>query len=141
MEYIAFSLFCFIMCSSYIFSIALILGDGLYNFVKVLYFTATNIHATVKRKNPETCKYKWPHNFSSSQGCQSNPPHTLKSYQSQLFFSHVIKIAINVSTDHQQKKKKKQNQQHITKWINLHLFCVNACNIAFQIWYKAAFGI
>ncbi|KAG5045795.1 hypothetical protein JHK86_015201 [Glycine max] len=35
-------------------SIALILGDGLYNFVKVLYFTATNIHATVKRKNPET---------------------------------------------------------------------------------------
>ncbi|KAL5192582.1 Metal-nicotianamine transporter YSL3 [Glycine soja] len=42
-------------------SIALILGDGLYNFVKVLYFTATNIHATVKRKNPETCKYKWPH--------------------------------------------------------------------------------
>nr|KYP50603.1 Metal-nicotianamine transporter YSL3 [Cajanus cajan] len=32
-------------------SIALILGDGLYNFVKVLYFTATNIHATVKKKN------------------------------------------------------------------------------------------
>ncbi|XP_061358195.1 metal-nicotianamine transporter YSL3 isoform X3 [Gastrolobium bilobum] len=32
-------------------SIALILGDGLYNFVKVLYFTSTNIHATMKRKN------------------------------------------------------------------------------------------
>ncbi|XP_027333501.1 metal-nicotianamine transporter YSL3 isoform X2 [Abrus precatorius] len=35
-------------------SIALILGDGLYNFVKVLYFTATNIHATVKKKNLNT---------------------------------------------------------------------------------------
>ncbi|XP_061358194.1 metal-nicotianamine transporter YSL3 isoform X2 [Gastrolobium bilobum] len=35
-------------------SIALILGDGLYNFVKVLYFTSTNIHATMKRKNLST---------------------------------------------------------------------------------------
>ncbi|KAI5398901.1 Metal-nicotianamine transporter ysl3 [Lathyrus oleraceus] len=32
-------------------SIALILGDGFYNFVKVLYFTATNIHANMKKKN------------------------------------------------------------------------------------------
>lgn len=30
-------------------SIALILGDGLYNFLKILYFTATNIHARMKR--------------------------------------------------------------------------------------------
>ncbi|XP_058752989.1 metal-nicotianamine transporter YSL3-like [Vicia villosa] len=32
-------------------SIALILGDGFYNFLKVLYFTATNIHANMKKKN------------------------------------------------------------------------------------------
>ncbi|CAJ2667386.1 unnamed protein product [Trifolium pratense] len=32
-------------------SIALILGDGFYNFVKVLYFTATNIHANMKKKD------------------------------------------------------------------------------------------
>jgi hypothetical protein len=37
-------------------SIALILGDGLYNFLKILYFTATNIHARAKR-NLKTCKW------------------------------------------------------------------------------------
>ncbi|CAL0319540.1 unnamed protein product [Lupinus luteus] len=31
--------------------IALILGDGLYNFIKILYFTAKNIHASIKKKN------------------------------------------------------------------------------------------
>ncbi|XP_041009862.1 metal-nicotianamine transporter YSL3 [Juglans microcarpa x Juglans regia] len=31
-------------------SISLILGDGLYNFLKILYFTATNIHAEVNKK-------------------------------------------------------------------------------------------
>ncbi|KAF3432765.1 hypothetical protein FNV43_RR23867 [Rhamnella rubrinervis] len=35
-------------------SIALILGDGLYNFLKILLFTATNIHARMKNKNPKT---------------------------------------------------------------------------------------
>lgn len=35
-------------------SIALILGDGLYNFVKVLYFTATNILANMKKKTLNT---------------------------------------------------------------------------------------
>ncbi|KAA3456311.1 Metal-nicotianamine transporter YSL3-like protein [Gossypium australe] len=33
-------------------SIALILGDGLYNFLKILFFTARNIHAKVKNSNP-----------------------------------------------------------------------------------------
>ncbi|KAE9608841.1 hypothetical protein Lal_00020550 [Lupinus albus] len=32
-------------------SIALILGDGLYNFLKMLCFTAKNIHASMKKKN------------------------------------------------------------------------------------------
>ncbi|XP_019414914.1 PREDICTED: metal-nicotianamine transporter YSL3-like isoform X1 [Lupinus angustifolius] len=32
-------------------SISLILGDGLYNFVKIVYFTAVNIHARLKKKN------------------------------------------------------------------------------------------
>lgn len=32
-------------------SIALILGDGLYNFLRILYFTATNIHARAKKSN------------------------------------------------------------------------------------------
>ncbi|KAG4379164.1 hypothetical protein AAZX31_17G181100 [Glycine max] len=32
-------------------SIALILGDGLYNFAKILLFTATNIHASMERRN------------------------------------------------------------------------------------------
>ncbi|KAK8466643.1 hypothetical protein PHAVU_008G157800 [Phaseolus vulgaris] len=32
-------------------SIALILGDGLYNFAKILLFSATNIHACMERRN------------------------------------------------------------------------------------------
>ncbi|XP_059644122.1 metal-nicotianamine transporter YSL1-like [Cornus florida] len=32
-------------------SVALILGDGLYNFVKILYFAIKNIHGTIKHKN------------------------------------------------------------------------------------------
>ncbi|XP_044461801.1 metal-nicotianamine transporter YSL2-like [Mangifera indica] len=35
-------------------SIALILGDGLYNFVKILFFTARSIHARVKNKSTKT---------------------------------------------------------------------------------------
>lgn len=35
-------------------SIALILGDGLYNFLRILYFTATNIHARAKNSNLKT---------------------------------------------------------------------------------------
>lgn len=40
-------------------SIALILGDGLYNFLKILLFTATSMHAKMKNKNPKTCKYRY----------------------------------------------------------------------------------
>ncbi|KAL3362519.1 hypothetical protein AABB24_015093 [Solanum stoloniferum] len=32
-------------------SIALLLGDGLYNFVKILYFTLSSVHERFKRKN------------------------------------------------------------------------------------------
>ncbi|KAM7491528.1 hypothetical protein LguiA_034449 [Lonicera macranthoides] len=32
-------------------SIALILGDGLYNFIKILYFTSVSIHGRIKHKN------------------------------------------------------------------------------------------
>ncbi|MBA0740379.1 hypothetical protein Gogos_013581 [Gossypium gossypioides] len=35
-------------------SIALILGDGLYNFLKILFFTARNIHAKLKNSNCKT---------------------------------------------------------------------------------------
>ncbi|KAL6291711.1 hypothetical protein ACE6H2_009221 [Prunus campanulata] len=35
-------------------SIALILGDGLYNFLKILYFTGTSIHTKMNNKNPKT---------------------------------------------------------------------------------------
>ncbi|KAJ4726721.1 Metal-nicotianamine transporter like [Melia azedarach] len=35
-------------------SIALILGDGLYNFLKILFFTARNIYVTVKHANLKT---------------------------------------------------------------------------------------
>ncbi|XP_015069107.1 metal-nicotianamine transporter YSL2-like isoform X1 [Solanum pennellii] len=35
-------------------SIALLLGDGLYNFVRTLYFTFRNIYATMKTKRPES---------------------------------------------------------------------------------------
>ncbi|KAJ0046061.1 hypothetical protein Pint_05144 [Pistacia integerrima] len=35
-------------------AIALILGDGLYNFLKILFFTARSIHARVKNKRPKT---------------------------------------------------------------------------------------
>ncbi|KOM48441.1 hypothetical protein LR48_Vigan07g214500 [Vigna angularis] len=35
-------------------SIALILGDGLYNFAKILLFTATNIHATMERRSKKS---------------------------------------------------------------------------------------
>eukprot|EP00257_Ricinus_communis_P014888 XP_015572671.1 metal-nicotianamine transporter YSL3 isoform X1 [Ricinus communis] len=37
-------------------SIALILGDGLYNFLKILYFTATNFSARAKKNNIRTRK-------------------------------------------------------------------------------------
>lgn len=39
-------------------SIAMILGDGLYNFLKILYFTSRNIHSRVNKKGPKT----WPEN-------------------------------------------------------------------------------
>ncbi|PQP95178.1 metal-nicotianamine transporter YSL3 isoform X1 [Prunus yedoensis var. nudiflora] len=35
-------------------SIALILGDGLYNFLKILYFTGSSIHTKMNNKNPKT---------------------------------------------------------------------------------------
>lgn len=35
-------------------SISLILGDGLYNFLKIIYFTSTNIHASVNKKGLRT---------------------------------------------------------------------------------------
>lgn len=35
-------------------SISLILGDGLYNFLKIIYFTTTNIHASVNKKGLRT---------------------------------------------------------------------------------------
>ncbi|XP_004498492.1 metal-nicotianamine transporter YSL3 isoform X1 [Cicer arietinum] len=35
-------------------SIALILGDGLYNFVKIIYFSALNFHDCMKKRNHDT---------------------------------------------------------------------------------------
>lgn len=35
-------------------SIALILGDGLYNFLKIMFFTARSIHASRKNNDPKT---------------------------------------------------------------------------------------
>ncbi|KAJ8536904.1 hypothetical protein K7X08_035305 [Anisodus acutangulus] len=35
-------------------SIALLLGDGLYNFVRTLYFTLRSIYVTMKKKRPES---------------------------------------------------------------------------------------
>jgi hypothetical protein len=32
-------------------SIALILGDGLYNFIKIIYFSALNFQACMKKRN------------------------------------------------------------------------------------------
>ncbi|KAK2992783.1 hypothetical protein RJ640_023296 [Escallonia rubra] len=34
-------------------SIALILGDGLYNFIRILYFTGRSMYATMRKKNPK----------------------------------------------------------------------------------------
>ncbi|MFS7929832.1 putative oligopeptide transporter, OPT superfamily [Helianthus anomalus] len=42
-------------------SIALILGDGLYNFLKITFFTARNIYST-SRNNPKTSKSLTPQN-------------------------------------------------------------------------------
>uniref|UniRef100_A0A803R1G9 Metal-nicotianamine transporter YSL3 n=2 Tax=Cannabis sativa TaxID=3483 RepID=A0A803R1G9_CANSA len=39
-------------------SIALILGDGLYNFLKILFFTATSIHTKMKNKTLKTSSNK-----------------------------------------------------------------------------------
>lgn len=44
------------MCLQVFISIALILGDGLYNFLKVLYFTTKSVCARVNNKNRKTCK-------------------------------------------------------------------------------------
>lgn len=37
-------------------SIALILGDGLYNFVKIIYFTSRSMYASMKQKAKEIRK-------------------------------------------------------------------------------------
>ena len=37
-------------------SIALILGDGLYNFLKILFFTIKSIRGRMKDKNITSCK-------------------------------------------------------------------------------------
>lgn len=37
-------------------SISLILGDGLYNFLKVFFFTSRSIHNRVSNKNSKACK-------------------------------------------------------------------------------------
>ncbi|XP_060196742.1 metal-nicotianamine transporter YSL3-like isoform X3 [Lycium barbarum] len=36
-------------------SIALILGDGLYNFLRTLFFTGRSIYASLNKKNPASC--------------------------------------------------------------------------------------
>ncbi|KAK4277604.1 hypothetical protein QN277_015577 [Acacia crassicarpa] len=36
-------------------SISLILGDGLYNFAKIIYFSATNIYAQMRSRNLQVC--------------------------------------------------------------------------------------
>lgn len=48
----------FSLCELQVFiSIALILGDGLYNFIKILAFIASSIHAKMKNKIHKTCKW------------------------------------------------------------------------------------
>ncbi|XP_058070613.1 uncharacterized protein LOC131219476 isoform X2 [Magnolia sinica] len=42
-----------IIKSKVFISIALILGDGLYNFIKVLSFTIRSFHGRLKRKDPQ----------------------------------------------------------------------------------------
>lgn len=59
-------------------SIALILGDGLYNFLKILFFTSQNICVKLKQRNPRTCKL--PTSLFHSSGCLfgyeiSEPPY------------------------------------------------------------------
>ncbi|XP_020215894.1 metal-nicotianamine transporter YSL3 [Cajanus cajan] len=53
-------------------SIALILGDGLYNFLKIIVFTATNIHSSMERRNHRSVS------ISDSQSQQQQPPDDLK---------------------------------------------------------------
>lgn len=53
---ISILIFSLIFLPQVFISISLILGDGLYNFVKILCFTAINIHAKMKRRNLQTCK-------------------------------------------------------------------------------------
>ncbi|KAI8565112.1 hypothetical protein RHMOL_Rhmol03G0235100 [Rhododendron molle] len=48
-------------------SIALILGDGLYNFLKILFFTSQNMCVKLKQRNPRTCKL--PTSLFHSSGC------------------------------------------------------------------------
>lgn len=51
--------FPFIMLQVFI-SIALILGDGIYNFLKILFFIARNIRTTVRNDSIKTCKSATP---------------------------------------------------------------------------------
>lgn len=59
-----------VMCLQVFISIALILGDGLYNFLKVMYLTTKSICARMKKKNRKTCKsqrnFTWATLFLSS---------------------------------------------------------------------------
>lgn len=49
---------CFTPFMQVFISIALILGDGLYNFVRTLFFTGRSIYAALNKKNPVSCKLK-----------------------------------------------------------------------------------
>lgn len=50
-------------------SIALILGDGLYHFLKILYFTGSSMYAKATNKKLKTCKLMIPYILSFNLLC------------------------------------------------------------------------
>jgi hypothetical protein len=49
-------------------SIALILGDGLYNFIKIIYFSALNFQACMKKRDHDAGKYMTFYHFLQFMG-------------------------------------------------------------------------
>ncbi|KAM7525936.1 hypothetical protein LguiA_015838 [Lonicera macranthoides] len=65
-------------------SIALILGDGLYNLIKILYFTSANVHGRLKHKN-----------INSAADSQNKTLNDLK--QNEIFTKETIPLWVGAS--------------------------------------------
>ncbi|KAM7531474.1 hypothetical protein LguiB_034884 [Lonicera macranthoides] len=73
-------------------SIALILGDGLYNLIKILYFTSANVHGRLKHKNINSGKVR---GLVAAADSQNKTLNDLK--QNEIFTKETIPLWVGAS--------------------------------------------